>query len=234
MKDAYKIIGFDADDTLWVNEPYFREAENSFFQLMASYLSAEKTNELLYQIEMKNLSQYGYGIKSFVLSMIETALKISKNSIPADAINDIIELGKLMLNRPVELLEGMEEILKLLNNQGYKLIVATKGDLLDQERKLAKSNFEKYFHHIEIMSDKKESDYLKLLKHLDIEPVDFLMIGNSYKSDIEPVLNIGGSGIYMPFHTTWIHETTAEIKPHKKMHTIANPGELKCILNLCE
>jgi putative hydrolase of the HAD superfamily len=160
---------------------------------------------------------YGYGIKGFMLSMVETALKVSDGKIGVEVIEKILQYGKEMLEKPVELLDGVKMVLDHLK-ANYRLVVATKGDLLDQERKLQKSGLESYFHHIEIMSEKRESDYSKLIKHLDIAPNAFLMVGNSVKSDILPVLNIGGHAIHVPFHTTWILEKV-DIKitnPHFK------------------
>lgn len=206
MKKTYKIIGFDADDTLWVNEPYFHQTEAKFIKLMASYGSAEYISKELYKTEMTNLADYGYGAKGYMLSMIETVLRLNGNKEAGKIISEIVKLGKELINKPVILLEGVEDILKKLIKKGCRLIVATKGDLKDQERKLFKSGLAEYFHHIEIMSDKKEDDYLDLLSHLDISPEDFLMIGNSLRSDILPVLAIGGSSIHIPFHTNWIHE----------------------------
>ncbi|MDV7187656.1 HAD family hydrolase [Lutibacter sp. TH_r2] len=200
-----KVIAFDADDTLWVNEPYFRETEQKFAELLKEFLPEDEINKELFKVEIKNLSLYGYGIKGFMLSMIETASKITNGSGKIQLINKIIKLGKQMLNKPIELLDGVEQVLKSLNGD-YRLVLATKGDLLDQERKLIKSGLEKHFHHIEIMSDKKSVDYKKLLKHLDCKPEHFLMIGNSVKSDVLPVLKIGAKAVHVPFHTTWSHE----------------------------
>jgi putative hydrolase of the HAD superfamily len=138
--------------------------------------------------------------------MIEAAIQISNHQLPAEAIVKIIDFGKELLEKPIVLVDGVEDVLAALK-PNYKLVVATKGDLLDQERKLEKSGLSHYFHHIEIMSEKKENDYSKLLKHLDIHPSEFLMIGNSLKSDILPVLNLGGVGIHLPYHVTWAHET---------------------------
>jgi putative hydrolase of the HAD superfamily len=199
------VIAFDADDTLWVNEPYFQEVEHKFCALLEDYLPAHSVSQELYAIEMKNLPIYGFGIKAFILSMIETILKVTNNAASPLLIQHAIHYGQEMLNKPIELLDGVEETLQQLKNK-YKLVVATKGDLLDQERKLKKSGLEHHFHHIEIMSDKKESDYLKLLRHLDCNPADFLMIGNSLKSDVMPVLAIGGHAAHVPYHTTWVHE----------------------------
>ena len=200
-----KVIAFDADDTLWINETYFREAEEAFALLLSKYETKNKIDQELYKTEIKNLEIYGYGIKGFVLSMIECALVLSNYKLPQETIEKILDIGKEMLEKPIALLDGVEEVLQSLQGK-YRLIVATKGDLLDQERKLEKSNLLQYFHHVEVMSDKKEKDYLKLVKHLDIKPFELLMIGNSLKSDVLPLLNIDASAIHVPFHTTWVHE----------------------------
>ena len=205
-----KVIGFDADDTLWVNEPYYRETENKFCALLEEFVPNKETSKELFATEMQNLELYGYGAKAFILSLLETSLKISNYKVSQKTIHEIINLGKELLNKPLELLDGVEDVLKELQKDNYKLIVATKGDLLDQERKLKKSGLEKYFHHIEIMSDKQESDYQKLLNHLDIKPEEFIMIGNSLKSDIIPTINLGCFGIHIPYHTTWQHEVVSD------------------------
>ena len=204
-----KIIGFDADDTLWVNETYFREAETEFCNLMSEYETPNKTDQELFKMEMKNLPIYGYGVKAFVLSMVEMALEISNGNVSQKKIQAILNIGKVMLEKPVELLEGVDEVLKALSKK-YRIILATKGDLLDQERKLEKSGLTEYFHHIEVMSDKKEGNYIKLLKHLDIEPSEFLMVGNSLKSDILPLVQLKAHAVHIPFHTTWAHEQVTE------------------------
>jgi len=200
-----KVIAFDADDTLWVNEPYFQNTEKKFCTLMEDFLPQHTLSRELLKIEIENLALYGYGIKGYILSMIEAALKVSDNTISVEAIEKIIGFGKELLNEPIELLDDVEEVLKALQAH-YRIVVATKGDLLDQERKLKKSGLGHYFHHIEIMSEKGEDDYRKLIKHLDIDAAEFMMIGNSLKSDIIPVLNIGGHAVHVPYHTTWAHE----------------------------
>ena len=221
-----KVIGFDADDTLWVNETYYREAELEFSRLLAKYETANKIDQELFKIEMQNLELYGYGIKSFVLSMIESAMDISNHSVSLKAIEGIIKIGKDMLNKPVELLDGVEEVLKELSKK-YRLILATKGDLLDQERKLHKSGLTDYFHHIEVLSDKKEANYTKLLSHLDINPSEFLMVGNSLKSDILPLVEINAHAIHVPFHTTWVHEQVSEKDTNGKVYkTVSSLREI--------
>lgn len=205
MNNNITTIAFDADDTLWINEPYFQEAEKEFCILLEDYLPQHSVSQELFKTEMKNLHLYGYGVKGFMLCMIETVSIISNNTASLELINKTIEIGHELLQKPVELLDGVTETLENLKGK-YRLVVATKGDLLDQERKLKKSRLQEYFHHIEIMSDKKESDYQKLLKHLDCRPEHFLMLGNSIKSDILPVLEIGGFAAHIPYHVTWNHE----------------------------
>ena len=225
MFSSIKVIAFDADDTLWVNEPYFRTTEKAFCELLKEYVPEEECNELLYKFEIQNLPLYGYGIKPFVLSLIEAAITISKKKIPLEVVSEIIAIGKEMLQMPVELIDGIEATLAHLSKK-YLLVMATKGDLLDQERKLIKSGLEKYFHHIEVMSDKQPNNYQKLITHLDITPSQFLMIGNSLKSDVLPVLEIGSYAIHIPFHTTWEHEKVEEEVMHYNFKELKLASEL--------
>lgn len=222
---ALKVIAFDADDTLWVNEPYFQETEQKFCALLEDYLPHHTVSQELFKIEMQNLALYGYGVKGFMLSMVESALKISDNKLPVHLVGKILDYGKELLDKPIELLDGIEEVLQVLKGH-YRLVVATKGDLLDQERKLRKSGLESYFHHIEIMSDKQEREYAKLIRHLDIAPSEFMMIGNSLKSDILPVLALGGHGIHIPYHTTWAHEKIEHSVEHENFHQVQSLKEL--------
>ncbi len=224
-----KVIGFDADDTLWVNETYFREAELEFASLLENYETANKIDQELFKKEMENLDLYGYGVKAFVLSMVESALEISNYNVSPKTLRKILSIGKNMINKPVELLDGVEDVLQALFGK-YRLILATKGDLLDQERKLEKSGLTEYFHHIEILSDKKEMNYSKLLNHLDINPSEFLMIGNSLKSDVLPLINIKAHAIHVPFHTTWAHEHVSESETNGKQY--ATVSRLKDILKI--
>ncbi|WP_339629609.1 HAD family hydrolase [uncultured Maribacter sp.] len=207
--DGINVIGFDADDTLWVNETYFRDTENKFADLLEKYETKNKIDQELFRTEIKNLDLYGYGIKGFMLSMIECALDLSNNDVSSKTIGALLDLGKEMISQPVELLNGVEEVLKSLKDK-YRLIVLTKGDLLDQERKLERSGLSEYFHHVEVLSDKKEKNYSDLLEHLQISPSEFLMIGNSLKSDVLPLVEIGARAIHVPFHTTWEHEEVKE------------------------
>lgn len=220
-----KVIAFDADDTLWVNEPYFQETEEKFCELMAPYLSRHSLSQELFKTEIDNLKLYGYGIKGYILSMIEAALTISNHTISNETIAKIIQYGKELLQKPIELLDGVEETLKTLYPD-YKIVVATKGDLLDQRRKLHNSGLGNYFHHIEVMSDKQPKDYTDLVRRLDIDPSEFLMIGNSLKSDVLPVLEIGGHAIHIPFHTTWAHEKIDHLVEHENFKEFEKIGDV--------
>ncbi|MEO3406968.1 HAD family hydrolase [Mucilaginibacter sp. CAU 1740] len=220
-----KVIAFDADDTLWVNEPYFQATEEKFCSLLENFSPQHTISKELFKVEVDNLPLYGYGIKGYILSMIEAALSISEKNISVEVIETILEYGKEMLNQPIEILDDVEQVLSSLKDH-YRLVVATKGDLLDQERKLKKSGLAHYFHHIEIMSDKKEADYIKLIKHLDIEPSQFMMIGNSLKSDVMPVINIGGHAVHVPYHTTWAHEHVETVLTHQNFKQVDKISEV--------
>ena len=225
-----KVIGFDADDTLWINETYFRDAEDQFGKLLSQFETKNKIDQELFKKELQNLPIYGYGIKGFVLSMVEMALELSNNTVSNTTIQAILEIGKDMINKPVELLDGVESVLKTLSKT-YRLIVITKGDLLDQERKLKQSGLLDYFHHIEVVSDKKEANYSNLLNHLNINPEEFLMVGNSLKSDVLPLINIKAQAIHVPFHTTWVHEqVTEQDKNGKTYKTIQALTDLLTVL----
>lgn len=223
--DNIKVIGFDADDTLWVNETYFRETEHKFAKLLSGYETENKIDQELFKTEIKNLDLYGYGIKGFALSMIESSIDLSDGKVSIKTISKILDLGKSMITMPVELIDGIEEVLKKLSKK-YRLILLTKGDLLDQERKLEKSKLSEYFHHIEVLSDKKEHNYSNLLEHLEINVNEFLMIGNSLKSDVLPLVNIGAQAIHVPFHTTWAHETVHKNDDNGGYKTVNNINEV--------
>ena len=224
-----KIIAFDADDTLWHNEPYFDEAQERFCVLFQDYASSQEILGLILNHQVKNLPLYGFGIKAFTLSMIETALQLTNHKISGQNIEkvrrDILELE--LINHP--LLPNVTEVLEQLKGS-HKLIVATKGDLKDQHRKLHDSGIGAYFHHIEVMSDKAELDYEKMLGRLDCKAEDFLMIGNSLKSDVLPILNIGGHAIHIPYHTTWEYEKIDFEIEHDNFKSFTNITEILPLL----
>jgi len=229
MDKNIKVIALDADDTLWVNEPYFREVEQQFAKLLSPYETQNKINQELFKKEIANLELYGYGVKGFVLSMVESAIEISNNKIKVADIQKILNFGKEMLEKPIELLDGVEEVLQVLSKK-YKLIVATKGDLLDQERKLKKSGLLTYFDHIEVLSDKKPENYMRLINFLGIEPSEFLMIGNSLKSDVLPLISLKSNAIHVPYHTTWEHEEVTDLKNKEAYVTLQSLSDVLTIL----
>ena len=224
-----KIIAFDADDTLWHNEPYFDEAQERFCVLFQDYASKQEILGLILNHQISNLPLYGFGIKAFTLSMIETALDLTNHTISGSGIEKIITIGKDLLQKPVELMPNVEKVLSELQGK-YKLVVATKGDLKDQHRKLHDSGIGAFFHHIEVMSDKTELDYQKMLGRLDCNPKDFLMIGNSLKSDVLPILNIGGYGVHIPYHTTWEYEKIDFEIEHDNFYSFENIIEVLSLL----
>lgn len=227
MKDKIEVVAFDADDTLWENELYFQEFEHKFCRLLEAYLPAPAVSQELFDTEMKNLHMYGYGLKSMMLSMVETACRITGGKGSMQCVEAIIGLGQELLQKPVTLLDGVEEVLLRLQSK-YKLVLATKGDLFDQKRKVAASGLMNYFCHVEIMSDKKEADYQKLLDTMKCNPQNFLMLGNSVKSDILPVLELGGYAAHIPYHITWQYET------HEGNITNPNFIQLKNIKDITE
>jgi putative hydrolase of the HAD superfamily len=206
MDENIKVIAFDADDTLWANEPIFQRAEEQCKQILEEYVDPKELSEKLYQTEMKNLQLFGYGIKGFMLSLIETAVELSCNKVNGEEVQQIIDLGKEMIQHPVELLEGVEETVENLKEE-YTLMILTKGDLFDQESKIARSGLDPHFDYVEIVSEKDESAYTEILSRYEIAPSEFLMVGNSLKSDVLPVEEIGAHAIHIPFHVTWNHES---------------------------
>lgn len=195
-------LGFDADDTLWHNENIFENVHVRYRALLSRYHEAETVDRTLFATEMRNLDRYGYGIKGFTLSAIETAIELSESRISADEIRRLILLGQEMLAHPVELLEAAAEVVPVLAQQ-HRLLLITKGDLRDQERKLSKSGLALHFSHVEIVSEKDPLTYERILRRYDIAPDRFLMVGNSLKSDILPVLALGAYAAHMPYHLTW-------------------------------
>ena len=224
-RDRIRVIGFDADDTLWHNELIFRDAEEEIAGLLADYEVAHVTLREMYAIEMANLATYGYGIKGFTLSMIELAGRISGGAASAKTYDAILAIGKRMLAEPVQLIDGVAEAVAQLHATGWRLIVITKGDLLDQERKLARSGLAERFHHVEIVSDKRPDNYRHALARIDLAPEHFLMVGNSLRSDVLPLLGIGAQAVHVPYAVTWTHEQ-ADPEPHHRYLTLERLGQL--------
>lgn len=211
FKDGVKVIAFDADDTLWDNQHYYEQAEAVFCEELAAYGDADWLSYELFKVETANMGTLGYGAKAFTLSMMETALKISRNTLPAESLSRILSVGKSLLESPATPLPGVEETLSALHDsQRYWLVLFTKGDILDQQNKLRRSGLSHYFHRIEIVADKSEREYKNLCTQTGIRPQELLMVGNSFKSDIRPVLQLGGKAIHIPFEVTWQHEHAEE------------------------
>ncbi len=227
---AFDFIAFDADDTLWHTERLYAEVQKQFTQLLANYHEPEWINDRLYQTENLNIQHFGYGIKAFALSLIETAIELTEGRISSKEIQEIVVWAKKMLNSDVELLPHVSRVIPQLSSQ-YHMMIITKGDLLDQETKINKSGLEKYFQHVEIVSQKTFEVYEKLLKKYSVDPSRFMMIGNSLPSDILPVLKLGGSAVHIPYEITWLHET-AEKPPRdlRGYYELENLGQLPLLL----
>lgn len=224
-----KVVAFDADDTLWVNETFFRETEREFCSLLAPYAPAEQAVEALFRRETANMELYGYGVKACTLSMVETAIELGEGKLPASVVASIIELGRAQLQKPVVVLPGVQETLETLRAE-YRLAVATKGDLLDQRRKLELSGLAGYFEHAEIMPDKHAAAYAELMNRLGVAPAEFLMVGNSVRSDVLPVLEAGGAAVHVPFEVTWQHEIVGEVAEGANFVELESLRELPSLL----
>ncbi|MBU3030679.1 HAD family hydrolase [Paracoccus marinaquae] len=216
-------IGLDADDTLWENETFFRVTESEFVTLLADHCDPEAVSGRLYDVESANLRRYGFGIKGFMLSMVETAIELTDGRIDGRAIGRILELGQDMLAHPVLLLDGVEQALDALASR--RLILITKGDLIDQERKIAASDLAERFEAVEILADKTPEAYARVLGRHGIGADAFVMAGNSMKSDILPVLELGGHGVFLPREVTWVAER-AEAPDHPRLHHLEAIADL--------
>jgi len=202
---TFDIIAFDGDDTLWHNERLYAQVQAQFADLLAQDHDAAWVHERLYQTETRNLEHFGYGVKAFALSMIETAVELTEGRISGQELQGLINLARGMLDAEVELLPYVAETIPDLAST-YALMVITKGDLLDQERKIARSGLGEYFQAVEIVSQKDRASYTRALDKYSLPPERFLMVGNSLRSDILPVLELGGSAVYVPYAITWQHE----------------------------
>ncbi|WP_075289050.1 HAD family hydrolase [Pararhizobium arenae] len=222
-------IGFDADDTLWQNEHFYQLTQAEFAALLRDYVEPDHLSERLLAAEKRNLALYGFGIKGFTLSMIETAIEVSQGEIPTSVIHEILNAGREMLKHPVEVVPHAQDTLAALHDD-YRLVLITKGDLFDQERKLAASGIGDYFHGIEIVSDKSPQTYEKAFSRHGDGPERSLMVGNSLKSDVLPALEAGSWGVYVPHALTWSYEHADKPEDHPRFHEIVHLGELNEIL----
>ena len=221
-----KAIAFDADDTLWDNEPFFLDVEKKMCEILSPYGSSEEISAQLFETEMANMDDYGYGAMAFTLSLVENAVKVSHGQVPATDIARIVELGRTLLRLKATPLEGVEETLRQLKASGrYRLAVFTKGELLTQEHKLQRSGLMPYFDNVLIVSNKAEQQYADLCKTLNVAPSELMAVGNSLKSDVLPALNIGAWAVHIPYHVMWQHEVIDDFD-HSRMFRIEKFDEI--------
>ena len=230
MLDQIKVVAFDADDTLWENEKRFRKAEKLVAERLSEYGDFDYISSELYKIECANMEDYGFGAKAYILSMVETAVNISKGKVDAGTVKFIIDSGREILHNPAKPFPGVVETLRKLSDSGaYRLVLLTKGELLDQEHKIARSGLAGFFSHIEILSNKSDREYSSLCAKLGIEPGQFMMVGNSFKSDIDPVLRLGGWGVHIPFEVLWKLEHVDEYD-HPRLFRLSSIDQLPGVL----
>jgi putative hydrolase of the HAD superfamily len=226
MTHELTLIGFDGDDTLWRSEDYYRDAQQAFERIVGGYVDLGDVHDRLYAIEKRNLALFGYGVKGMTLSMIEAAVAITDARISAQDLHRIVELGKSLLQHPVDLLPGIREAVETIAAD-HDIVLITKGDLFHQEDKVRKSGLTDLFRRIEIVSEKDTATYTRLFAEFDLPPEHFAMIGNSLRSDIVPVLELGGCGVHMPYHVTWAHETeTAPPSALERLRTVDTASAL--------
>ncbi|WP_108262802.1 HAD family hydrolase [Mangrovicoccus ximenensis] len=223
-------VAFDADDTLWHNEQFFKLTEARFAELLADYAGQDHLAERLLAAERRNLGPYGYGIKGFMLSMIETALEVTENRVPGKVIQEIIEAGQEMLRHPIDLLPHAREAVEAAAGT-HRVLLITKGDLLDQERKLAQSGLGDLFDGVEIVSEKSEATYRAVFARHGQDPERALMVGNSLRSDILPVIGIGGWAAFVPYHLSWALEHAEAPEGHPRYRELADLGALPGMLH---
>jgi putative hydrolase of the HAD superfamily len=224
------LIAFDADDTLWHNESLYRQAQQQLQALLSPYAAAEVVKQRLFRTEMRNLPLYGYGIKSFALSMIETAIELSEEQVSAAGIGRLLDVARAMLAADVQLFDHAEATLASLAGR-YPLMLITKGDLRDQQAKLARSQIQGYFEHVEVVSEKTEQTYASLLERHGVPPDRFLMVGNSLRSDVLPVLALGAFSVYVPYHLTWMHEQVDALPAGQAgFYTVEHLGQLPALV----
>jgi putative hydrolase of the HAD superfamily len=225
------LVGLDADDTLWHNEPLFTSRREQFCALLSRYEPTGIPEDVLYSVEMRNLRHFGYGVKGFVLSMIETAIEMTGGRVESQDVQQIIGWGRDLLATPIQLLDGVGEAVETLARH-HRLVLVTKGDLLDQETKLARSGLGGLFQAIEIVSDKTPDVYRRVLARHRVEPGRFVMVGNSLRSDILPVVRMGAHAVYVPYEMSWIHERVPdEALADAKFHEIPHIRELPPLLD---
>jgi putative hydrolase of the HAD superfamily len=221
-----RLVGFDGDDTLWRSEDYYRAAQDDFERILSAYVDLHDVHGRLYEVEKRNLALFGYGVKGMVLSMVEAAVQITAEKISAHDLHRIVAIGKSLLQHPVDLLPGIREAVEAIGAE-HEVVLITKGDLFHQEAKVRQSGLADLFRRIEIVSEKDAPTYARVLGEFNLAPAQFAMVGNSLRSDIAPVLDLGGWGVHMPYHVTWAHEAEAEVAHDApRLRQVAAPAEL--------
>ena len=230
MNQAIRMVGFDADDTLWKSEDYYRAAEAEFRRIVGAHVDLDDVGDRLYAVEKRNLALFGYGVKGMTLSMVEAAIDITEGRIPAADIHRIVSMAKDLLRHPVELLPGVAEAVENIASR-HDIVLITKGDLFHQEAKVRESGLSRWFHRIEIVSEKDVPTYARLLEEFGVAPAEFVMIGNSLRSDIAPLLELGAWGVHIPYHVTWAHEAEADVDAaHPRLRVVQAAGDLPALV----
>ncbi|TYZ13356.1 HAD family hydrolase [Hymenobacter lutimineralis] len=222
-----QLIAFDADDTLWPNQPHFDYVEARLYALLTHYGGPDELSSRFFEVQRQNMELFGYGAKSFMLSMIETVIQLTNGAVTGTEIQQVLDYGKRLLDFPIELLPDVMETLLAVKQQGLPLLLLTKGDLFDQESKLARSGLGDLFDHVEIVSEKNEATYQRIMRRYQVPPEAFVMIGNSLKSDVLPVARLGARAVYVPYHTTWVMERVTEAElAGVSFHEVASLAEV--------
>lgn len=232
MRGGIRWVGFDGDDTLWRSEDYYRQAEEDFEHILSAYidLGDSRTQQHLLAVERRNLKIFGYGVKGMTLSMLEAAIELTEERISARDLHRVIEIGRATLQHPVELIPGMREAVEQIAGR-YEIVLITKGDLFHQEAKIAQSGLADLFHRVEIVSEKDPPTYARVLRELGTTPDAFVMVGNSLRSDIAPVIELGGWGVHMPYHVTWAHEAEHSVLDGEpRLVTVELPAQIPAAL----
>jgi len=228
--DGVRVVGIDGDDTLWHNEERFQAAEQRFAEIVARHDEVPDLGERLLAVERRNLGLFGYGVKGFTLSMIEAAVEVTGGRIGGSEVQELIEVGRRMLETPVVLLDGAEEAVEQLADAGLPLVLLTKGDLFDQETRVARAGIAHRFWQVEVVSEKDEATYRRVLHRLDVDPTEFLMVGNSLRSDVLPALAIGAAAVWVPYPLTWSHEHAERPLDRSRFVEISSLRELPGLL----
>jgi putative hydrolase of the HAD superfamily len=228
--DGVRVVGIDGDDTLWHNEERFKVAQQQLAEIVGRHAEVPDLGERLLAVERRNLGLFGYGVKGFTLSMIETAVEVTRGQVAGGEVQELVEVGRRMLESPVVLLDGVDEAVDRLASAGLRLVLLTKGDLFDQETRIARAGIAHRFWQVEVVSEKDVATYRRVLERLDVDPGEFLMVGNSLRSDVLPALAIGAAAVWVPYHLTWSLEHAERPAGGQRFREISSLRELPDLL----